>query len=104
MGTTFLAFVAPILFRTFPFIAKLPIAQMQTQGIIKVTVQKLAKRLMDREKATAEFLEKRGGKDKGNILSILLRASKEYIGEGGLTEKDILDNVRYFCVIATLLY
>jgi cytochrome P450 len=99
MGTTFLAFVAPILFRAMPFIAKLPIAQMQTQGAIKVMVQKIAKRLMDREKATADFMEKKRGKDRGNVLSILLRASKQVVGAGGLDDQEILDNISTLALV-----
>ena len=85
MAQTFGAFVAQLVLRAFPFITSLPIPALQTPGVVKVTCGKLSRRLLDR--GVVE------GEKSNDILSILVRANKKESGRG-LTEEQIIDNVR----------
>ena len=84
MGLTFAGFLAPILLFTFPWIAKLPIGGLQEEGVAKSIVTKLASRILEKGQISDK------GKD---ILSLLIKDSRDMKGEKGLSHEQILDNV-----------
>lgn len=62
---------------------------MKTQGAIKVTVKKLARRILEKEERLGLSEERRHG----DILRNLLAARQVSQGATGLTDEQILDNV-----------
>ncbi|THH19339.1 hypothetical protein EW146_g1797 [Bondarzewia mesenterica] len=90
MGLTFSGFLAPILLYTFPWIAKLPIPAMREDGVTKVIAKKLASRILEKGLLTDK------GKD---ILSLLMKDSRDMKGENGLTNAQILDNIATFIMV-----
>lgn len=88
LGHTFGGFLAPILLSAFPWIAKLPIPALQTEGAAKIITFKLAWRLVKENRFD------NGNKD---ILSLLKRSQHT------LSDNQLLANVR-FCSIADVFY
>lgn len=90
MGLTFAGFLAPILLFTFPWIAKLPIGGLQEEGVAKSIVTKLASRILEKGQISDK------GKD---ILSLLIKDSRDLKGEKGLSHAQILDNIATFLMV-----
>ncbi|TFK48751.1 cytochrome P450 [Heliocybe sulcata] len=84
------AFYAEVVLRAFPILLRLPVKSMQAQGRMKVTMDRLSRRLIE----SAESGED-GGKRKGvNFLATMLNAS----GEGRMTKQEMIDNVSHLVI------
>ncbi|KAJ7634580.1 cytochrome P450 [Roridomyces roridus] len=82
-----LAFLAPLVIRACPTIARAPLPAMQRQGVTKMIVRRLGRRILDLGAGKAQ------GKD---IVSILLRARRVETGAPSLSDDQILDNIVTF--------
>ncbi|TRM62233.1 cytochrome P450 [Schizophyllum amplum] len=87
VGATFAAFLVPKVLRAAPWINRIPLPLVLSRHILKDTVRKLARRMLERyESGREEELEK-----KRDILGLLVNArAKE---KDGLTDEQILDNI-----------
>ncbi|KZT28759.1 cytochrome P450, partial [Neolentinus lepideus HHB14362 ss-1] len=101
------AFYAEVVLRAFPILLSLPVKSMQAQGRMKVTMDKLSRRLIDSAEASS-FVEERKGVnflatmcrsmfprwELGPYLTMTVNAS----GEGKMTTQETIDNVRAYSI------
>ncbi|KAK0200849.1 cytochrome P450 [Desarmillaria ectypa] len=88
LGRTMAGFLAPVMMCAFPWITKLPIPALQTNGVAKGVAIKLAGELLRQNKAQ---LESGDGRD---ILSILVKDQKKSKDDERLSHATMLENVR----------
>ncbi|KAK0442078.1 cytochrome P450 [Armillaria borealis] len=83
--STFPAFLAPIVIGIFPWIAKLPIAALQEDGIAKKVIQRV----------TGDLLKQPSSPDGCDILSVLVRESwsRKDDSSAKLSSQQLLDNI-----------
>ncbi|KAJ7665967.1 cytochrome P450 [Mycena polygramma] len=109
-GLKALAFVAPIVVRAIPAVAKAPLPLMQTQGVIKTIVRRIGRKILDREKFAVDNARKMElpcsitsddcAPPRKDILRILLRGRR--LGKGiheTLSDEQILDNISTFTMV-----
>ncbi|KAJ6487726.1 cytochrome P450 [Mycena sanguinolenta] len=103
VGLKQFAFLAPIVVRAVPAVTKAPLPLIQSQGVVKTIVQRIGRKILEREQAafgknTNSISSKKpenctsDGKD---ILSILLRGGQY----GKLSDEQILDNISTFTMV-----
>lgn len=90
--STFAAFLAPIVIGMFPWIAKLPIAALQEDGIAKKVIQRV----------TGDLLKQPSSPDGSDILSILVRESWSGKDDSSskLSSQQLLDNVSQYLLVS----
>ncbi|KAL1702663.1 cytochrome P450 [Schizophyllum commune] len=87
IGATFAAFLVPKVLRAAPWINNVPLPLIKSRHVLKDTVRKLARRVLERyEAGSAENLEK-----KRDILGLLVNARAK--DKDGLSDEQILDNI-----------
>jgi len=93
LGHSFGGFLAPILINFFPWIPRLPVKALQTDGVAKQIAKQLAGRLLKENQV--------GSHNQGrDILSLLVEDNrKKAAGEAKLTDEQLLDNVSivFYC-------
>ncbi|EPQ52860.1 cytochrome P450 [Gloeophyllum trabeum ATCC 11539] len=81
------AFYGEVILRAFPILHSLPVKSMQAQGRMKVTMDKLARRLIASSERNPEKAQGKGV----NFLATMVNAS----GEGKMTTQETIDNVSH---------
>ncbi|KAJ7634583.1 cytochrome P450 [Roridomyces roridus] len=90
-----LAFLAPLVVRAIPAVARVPLPLMQSQGVVKTIVRRIGRKILERE-AQKEDSDHAPAKD---ILSILLRARRAGKDESLLSDEQILNNISTFTMV-----
>ncbi|KAL1746038.1 cytochrome P450 [Schizophyllum fasciatum] len=87
IGATFAAFLVPKVLRAAPWINRIPLPLMKSRHVLKDTVRKLARRVLERYESGREPHPER----RRDILGLLVSArAKE---RDGLSDEQILDNI-----------
>ncbi|KAF7351389.1 hypothetical protein MSAN_01570600 [Mycena sanguinolenta] len=97
------AFLAPIVVRAIPAVAKVPLPLMQSQGVVKTIVRRIGRKILEREQSAFNMNTSSTGSKKAeicppqgkDIISILLRGGQY----GKLTDEQILDNISTFIMV-----
>ncbi|KAJ7741927.1 cytochrome P450 [Mycena maculata] len=99
-----LAFLAPIVVRAIPAVAKAPLPLMQSQGVVKTIVRRIGYRILERDNAAGKtnLVGQEDGpqKPRQDIIGVLLRARR--LGNGALeklSDEQILDNISTFTMV-----
>ncbi|KAF5367489.1 hypothetical protein D9758_003729 [Tetrapyrgos nigripes] len=93
LGRSFGGFLAPILINFFPWIPKLPVKALQTDGVAKQIAKRLAGRLLAENQVGTHTQ----GRD---ILSLLVEDNnKKSVGEAKLTDQQLTDNIATFIMV-----
>ncbi|THV07404.1 cytochrome P450 [Dendrothele bispora CBS 962.96] len=93
LGHSFGGFLAPIIINFLPWIPRLPVKALQTDGVAKQIAKRLAGRILDENRVGSHSQ----GRD---ILSLLMEDNrKKATGEAKLTDEQLLDNVSTFIMV-----
>ncbi|KAJ7032015.1 cytochrome P450 [Mycena alexandri] len=108
-----LAFLAPLVVRAIPAVAKAPLPLMQTQGAIKMIVRRIGQQILDREQSVLNAKGEKNSNDSDSetpvnhttrakdIISVLLRSRRLGNGDGedAISDEHILDNISTFIMV-----